>query len=138
MTRAVFDTVTLVRGLITPFGWSGRLFFDHAADYEMVVSPAIVAEYLEVLGRPRRARKFPKAGTRDLHAVLNLIRLATVVFPIAVPAVSRDSTDDKFLAAAKKGNAECIVTADNDLLDIGTYEQIAIVTAETFLMSLDL
>lgn len=138
MIRAVLDTVILVRGLISPLGWSGRLLFDHAADYELVVSPAIVAEYLEVLQRPRIVRKYRNAGTRDLHAVLNLIARATVVYPIAVPAVCRDPADDKFLAAAKAGNADCIVTADNDLLDLGTYERIAILTAEAFLLRLDL
>ena len=138
MTRAVLDTVTLVRGLISPFGWSGRILFDHVAGYELIVSPALVAEYMEVLWRPRLVNKYRSAGDRDLSAVLDLIAVATVVYPTSVPAVCRDPADDMFLAAAKAGNADCIVTADNDLLDLGAYAQIAIVTAEAFLLSLEL
>jgi hypothetical protein len=37
--RGVFDTVVLVRGLINPFSWCGRLVFEHATDYVIIVSP---------------------------------------------------------------------------------------------------
>ena len=50
--RGVFDTVVLVRGLINPFSWCGRLVFDHAADYGIIVSPAVRDEYLSVIHRP--------------------------------------------------------------------------------------
>lgn len=136
--NVVLDTVVLLRALIKPYGWSGRIIFDHFADYDLVVSPAIVAEYLEVIRRPELVRKYQSVATRDLHAIIRVIERATVVVPTSTPAVSRDPADDMFLAAAKAGNAEVIVTADNDLLDLGTYEQIAILTAEAFLLRLDL
>lgn len=136
--NVVFDTVVLLRGLIKPYGWSGRILFDHVADYGLIVSPAIVTEYLEVLRRPELVRKYQSIANRDLQAILRLIERATVVVPTSVPAVCRDPADDMFLAAAKEGTADCIVTADNDLLDIGTYEGIEIVTAEAFLLRLDL
>ncbi|MDQ3692104.1 MAG: putative toxin-antitoxin system toxin component, PIN family [Chloroflexota bacterium] len=97
---AVFDTVVLLRGLIKPNGWSSRILFDHFADYNLVVSPAIVAEYLEVLRRPELDRKYQSIAARDLHAILHLIERAIVVVPTTVLAISRDPTDDKFLAAA--------------------------------------
>ncbi|MBA3346399.1 MAG: putative toxin-antitoxin system toxin component, PIN family [Gemmatimonadales bacterium] len=136
--NVVLDTIVLLRGLIKPYGQSGRILFDHFGDYGLVVSPTIVTEYLEVLRRPELVRKYQSVANRDLQAILRLIERATVVVPTSVPAVSRDPTDDKFLAAAKVGNADVIVTADNDLLDLGAYEQIAIVTAEAFLLSLEL
>ena len=134
--RVVFDTVILVRGLINPRGWCGRLLFDEADSYELVISASIKAEYLEVLGRPELARKYGSAVGRDLSTVMNLIDRATVVEPARIPPVFRDPEDDKFLATAKAG-VEFIVSEDADLLDLGDFEEITIVSAKTFLGILD-
>ena len=77
--RAVLDTVVLVRSLIDHFGWSGAIIFDRANEYEAVVSPQIVAEYLDVLNRPALSRRFRASEPRDLDAVLSFIDRATVV-----------------------------------------------------------
>jgi len=63
-------------------------------------------------------------------------RKPPVVHPEAEPQASRDSKDNKFLAAAAAADAEFIVSADKDLLDLQEYEGVAIVTAEEFLRSL--
>lgn len=55
----------------------------------------------------------------------------------AMPRVSRDPNDDPFLATAKAGGAECIVSEDNDLLVMEEYEGIRIVDAAAFLRILD-
>jgi len=136
--RVVFDTVVLVRGLINPGSPWGRLLFDQANDYTWIVSPAIVDEYLEVLRRPRLIRKYRDIETRNLAAMLELIATAVVVQPSAVPAVCRDPEDDKFLAAAKTGNARFIVSEDKDLLALEAYEGIQVVTSEVLLKHLDI
>jgi predicted nucleic acid-binding protein len=46
--------------------------------------------------------------------------------------VCRDPNDDKFLACAIDGQAQYLVSADKDLLDLGTVEDIAIIDAPTF------
>jgi putative PIN family toxin of toxin-antitoxin system len=120
--RVVFDTVILVRCLLDPYSWSGRLLFERNDAYEWVVSPAIVAEYLEVIKRPRLVNKYNSIEQRDLKAILAQIATATMVHPTHVPAVCRDSGDDKFLAAAKTGNASFIVSEDKDLLALAAYE----------------
>lgn len=135
--RVVFDTVVLVRGLIGPYGWWGQLVFDHAGHYELLVSTAIVAEYLDVIARPRLAQKIQAVAARDLSAILDIIAAATNVQPLDVPAICRDPADDKFLAAGKAGSARFIISEDKDLLDLGSYEGIQIVTAETFLGMLE-
>ena len=131
--RVLFDTVVLVRGLINPFGLWGRLIFDEASSYRWIVSPSIVEEYLEVLGRPWIVRKYRPIANRDHSAMLNLIATALVIQPTAILRVCRDPEDDKFLAAAQAGSARYIVTEDLDLLEIGIYEGIQIVTAETLM-----
>lgn len=133
--RVVLDTVILLRALINPFSWWGRLGFDHADRYQLVVSAAIVTEYLAVLQRPELTRKYRGVATRDPHTVLELISAGIVVQPEAVPAISRDPADDMFLAAtaAAAGGADFIVTEDADLLDLGSQQQFDIITAEVFL-----
>jgi uncharacterized protein len=135
--RGVFDTVILVRGLINPYSLCGRLLFDHLASYELIVSSDIVVEYLRVVNRPELVQKYHQVETRDLPAILEIIGKATLVQPVDTPVVCRDPEDDKFLAAAKAGSAQFIVTEDMDLLDLGSYEGIQIVRAEAFLLVLE-
>lgn len=135
--RVVLDTVILVRGLINPQSSCGRLVFDYAGAYLTIVSPPIVAEYLAVLWRPELQRKYRGGAGRDPHAILDVIARATTVEPVETPAVCRDPEDDKFLAAAEIGSARFIVTEDRDLLDLGSYEGIQIVSAAAFLRILE-
>jgi predicted nucleic acid-binding protein len=43
--------------------------------------------------------------------------------------VSRDTDDDSFIAAAIAANADAIVTGHADLLSMGNYQSIPILTA---------
>jgi putative PIN family toxin of toxin-antitoxin system len=135
--RGVFDTVIIVRGLINPYSRCGRLLFDYPASYELIVSSDIVVEYVRVGNRPELGQQYREVETRDLPAILAIIAKATVVRPVDTPAVCRDPEDDKFLAAAKAGSAQFIVTEDLDLLDLGSYEGIQIVRSEAILLVLE-
>jgi putative PIN family toxin of toxin-antitoxin system len=135
--KVVFDTVILVRGLINPYSLCGRLVFDHPGLYELIVSSAVVAEYLSVVNRPELVRKYQSVETRNLPAILDIVAKATVVQAMDIPAVCRDPEDDKFLAAAQAGGARFIVSEDLDLLDLGSYGKTAIISAEAFLRILD-
>lgn len=135
--RVVFDTVVLVRSVINPIGWCGRVVLERRNRYQPIVSPAIVTEYLTVLQRPAIVRKYGSPEPDVLRPVLDLIDSAIIVRPTDVPAICRDPNDDKFLAAAKAGSARFIVSEDRDLLDLGSYEGIQIVNAEAFLRILE-
>jgi predicted nucleic acid-binding protein len=50
--NVVLDTVVVLRAYINPLSRWGLLLARHATDYRLVVSPPIVAEYLDVLLRP--------------------------------------------------------------------------------------
>ena len=47
--------------------------------------------------------------------------------------ICRDPDDDKFIACAESASADLIVTGDMDLLDIGRYKSVRIITAARFL-----
>ena len=122
MIRAVFDTNVFLRALINPHSRCGRLLGEFAADYELVFSPAIVREVLEVLHRPRLRAKFPQITQLDVARIIALFEQSTVVEPRNVPPISRDPDDDKFLACARAAGAEYLVTEDKDLLVLQNYE----------------
>ena len=60
-----------------------------------------------------------------------------MVEPKDILPICRDPNDDKFLAAAVAGSADCIVSEDRDLLDLGYYEGVTILSAAAFLAVLD-
>lgn len=135
--RVVLDTVVIVRGLINPFGVWGRILFDRATEYDQVVSPTIVAEYVEVIRRPALVRKYRSVDTRDPHAILTWLARAEVIDLDDIPAVSRDPKDDPFLATAEAGAVDYLVSEDRDLLDIGSHAGIPIITGYAFIAVLD-
>lgn len=136
MLRVVLDTVVLVRGLINPYGVWGRLVFDRAGDYRLVVSPPLLAEYLEVISRPELTRKFRSlAGHR--RDLLDLLSQAEIVTFDALPTFERDPNDAHVLATALHGAVDYLISADNDLLDLDTYEGIPVLNAPAFLRLLE-
>jgi putative PIN family toxin of toxin-antitoxin system len=135
--RVVLDTVVFVRGLINPRSVCGRLVFDHAASFELIVSPELVGEYLGVFARPSLAAKIGPFEAGTMQTVLRLLHRAHVFQPETIPQVCRDPNDDKFLAAAITGGATYIVSEDRDLLDLGSYEDVTILSAAAFLAVLE-
>ncbi|MGN6813258.1 MAG: PIN domain-containing protein, partial [Thermomicrobiales bacterium] len=89
MYRVVLDTVVLVRGLINPYGVWGKLVFDRARQYQLVISPPLLTEYLEVLARPELARKF-KQLPDHMRDLLDLLSQAEIVFFSELPSFERD------------------------------------------------
>ena len=99
-------------------------------DYvEVVASKEIVDEYEEIILRLQQ--KYPAITTKipfhDILAKLEIIRVSSDIH------VSRDPDDDKFISCAVDGKCLYIVSGDNDLLSIGKYEGIEILTVADFL-----
>jgi uncharacterized protein len=135
--RAVFDTVVVLRAYINPGSRWGHLLAQHADRYRLIVSPALVAEYLDVLLRPELIRRFATLADLDTASVFALLAWTEVVRPVTIPAICRDPKDDMILATAATGRAAYIVSEDRDLLDLVTHGEIQIVGAAAFLAILD-
>lgn len=135
MIRVVFDAVGYIRSQVNPYSRWGRIFFDHADDYTLIVSPPLVRELIGTTTRQRVREKFRSVAGRDLQTVLGIIERAHVVEvtdEVQNPLL-RDPKDNHILATAAAGNADYIVTEDKDLLVLGTHRGIVICDAAAFL-----
>ncbi len=89
----------------------------------LVTSPFILNELEKVL-----SAKFGLTKQGAKSRVRLLARVAAVVRPEHIAPVARDPNDDPILAAAVTGKAICIVTLDNDLLELQQHNNIQIIT----------
>ena len=129
--RFVLDTNLLVSGVIAA-GLPRRLVDGaKAGEFELCTSEVLLAELLDVLSRGKFAARLAQAGLTPEGIVGDLRRLAVVVSPADVPrVVPTDPDDDHVLAAALAGSADLIASGDKrDLLPLGSYQGIPIVTA---------
>lgn len=132
----IFDTVVFVRALINPHSFWGRLVLEHSHEYRLIVSPQIIREVIEVLQRPELTKRFTTLKGIDVGRVLEILQRAEVVIPKKEKQVSRDTKDNKFLAAAEVAKADYLVSEDRDLLDLVEYQGTRIITAHEFLQTL--
>lgn len=72
MTRIVLDTNVLVSGMINPHGAPGRIIdLVREGLVELVVDDRILAEYSDVLNRPKFNAYFHASDVRDILVFLN-------------------------------------------------------------------
>src|SRR5512144_3060127 len=97
----IFDTVIFVRALINPHSFWGRLVFEHYQDYRLIVSPQILNEIIEVIRRPELTNRFSALQGVDANSIIEILVKADIIMPEGEPLVSRDTKDNKFIAAAE-------------------------------------
>jgi putative PIN family toxin of toxin-antitoxin system len=141
MLRVVFDTVVFVRALLNQNSLYGRLVFGQLGHYQLYLSTPLVIEILQVLARDELVGKLERRRGAYVYVVAGLLDVFQRALSVEIPsiaAVSRDPKDDKILATAKAAAADYLVSEDQDLLVLGTYEGIRIVNAPTFVRILNL
>jgi len=135
--RVVLDTNVIISATLIQGGNEHHVLRAwRRGRFDLVFSPAI----LEELGRAlmyERLRKYRWMREAEVIALLEALGRASELVPgIVAVTASRDPDDDKFLGAAIEGHAEYVVTGDRDLLDLGRYEGVRIVTPREFLAAL--
>lgn len=126
--RAVVDTNVLIAGLL----WRGPphalLQLMRAGALSLISSPTLLAELAEVLGRAKFDAILAGTNTSRERSLAEMQRLAEVIDPPPLPRpVCRDPDDDQLLALAMAARADIIVSGDNDLLALGSFEGVRIV-----------
>ncbi len=135
MMRCVLDSNVLVSGLIKANGAPGRILAAYRGGlFELVTSSALIAELDQVLRRPHILRLI-HATEATVAGLIEALQLAAfVVEPTTqLNVVERDPADNRVLEAAVTGHADFIVSGDQDLLTLGEYDRIPIVSPARFL-----
>lgn len=107
--RIVLDTNILVSACCKPQGLEASVA-GMAVTGEVIacISPAVLAEYRDVLSRPKLAAVHGRAS--ELLAALT--RAAVVVAPVDRIAASIDDDDNRFLECAEAAGADFLITGN--------------------------
>lgn len=132
--RYVFDTNVIVSALLLEQSIPGPAFHAAIDQGEILLLLATVKELNEVLSRDKFDRYLHR-DERELFLKV-LLREAALVEIEQQVRVCRDPRDDKFLELATSGQASCIVSGDDDLLALGSFRNIPILTPTRFIASL--
>lgn len=93
-------------------------------------STPLLAELEGVLSRPKFAGQLAKRVLRAADLFDGYAALVVLVTPAKIlQPVARDPYDDQTLACALAAKADAIVSGDNDLLTLGSYQGIPLLTA---------
>jgi uncharacterized protein len=134
--RIVLDTNTVTSALLFS-GTASRLVpLWQSRRVVMLISRAILEEYLRVLAYPKfRLTNEEIKGLME-EEILPFVETVRVRRRLSV--VRRDPDDDKLLECAVGDRAECLVTGDRDLLALGSYRGVQILSVRNFLEKADL
>ncbi len=127
--KAVFDTNVFVAAFATEGICSKLLIRGRKRDFDLIACPVIFKEFEQVLIKKSSATR------NELRDALRLISeaLSSIVSPSKrVDGICRDRDDDAILACALSAEADYLVTGDADLLELGTFKGIKIVTPRDF------
>jgi hypothetical protein len=134
LVRALLDANVLISAAIRPSGPPGQIIAALLTQsFDLILSPGIIKEVEIALALPK-IRKYLREPQEAPRWLADLVGLADLVQDTGnITGVCRDPADDLVLAAAVEGRADKIVTGDDDLLVLGDFERIAIVTPRGFL-----
>jgi uncharacterized protein len=117
--RVVLDPGVLVSALITPAGAPARLLREiRGGSLELIVSPLLLEELSDVLGRQKFRRYVPLESARDYVDLLAREAFAAPDPDTPPPLRSADPDDDYLISLAHSQNA-ILVSGDKHLLEIG-------------------
>jgi uncharacterized protein len=131
--RIVVDTNTLVSRLLLPRSVPAQAVWRAVEEGRLLVSDPTMAELAEVLSR---AKFDSYVSVEERQRFIRLLgRIAELVPILHRVQACRDPKDDKFLEVAVNGEAQLIVSGDSDLLDLGAFQGIPIMSPAAYLRS---
>lgn len=125
--RVVLDTNVLIAAFVSR-GRCAQLLEHCAEAHEMVTSAGLLDEYVEKL--VRKFKLTPELAESNAALLRSMMQVVEPL-PLSIP-VCRDPDDDLVLATAVAGGCECVVTGDKDLLVLGSYEAVDIISPGDF------
>jgi putative PIN family toxin of toxin-antitoxin system len=101
----------------------------------LYVSNEILREVFSVMARP----KFNVNHRQIIHFIDSIEEISYRVTLLGIiKGICRDSDDDKILECAVLGDVDFIISGDNDLLSLGKFQEISILTASEYIEKYDI
>lgn len=132
MQKVVIDTNVMVSALIQrsyPYRIIYELFVD--GKFLLCVSDELLAEYYEVLSRPKFA-KFPDFFSRAESLLADIETRAQTFLPAATVELISDEADNMILELAEECNADFIITGNTTDFTMSHYKSTKIVTPKEY------
>jgi putative PIN family toxin of toxin-antitoxin system len=127
--RLVVDTNIFVSAALKDASWPANTLRWIDRYDGLLKSDTTEEEILAVLRRPRIAPKVAPIFLANVRRILGAAELVPIIERVAA---CRDPHDDKFLELAVNGNADVIVSGDEDLLALDSFRGIPIITPAAF------
>lgn len=133
--RLVIDTNVLISAVFRDRMPEQVLRTARDKHYTLLSSAELKRELRRVLNYPKFQRYYAQIGRSPDEVYEQYAGLTEMVTPNEEKPHSalRDASDQIVLACAAAGKADFIISGDDDLLTLGVYEQIRIVTPAQFL-----
>ena len=130
-SEVVFDSNILISALAFPGKQAEKalLRIIEGRD-QLLISKTIVEEVLQEL-----ARKFSREGEELARVAVLLAELGNIVRPRRRLNVFKEDADNGVLECALAGCADLIVTGDQDMLKVGAFEGVQLLSLRAYLES---
>lgn len=127
--KLVFDTNIFISALVVPHSKAEQAIVKIIEGSDtLILSKEIISEILSVL-----SIKFHRDREAISHVALYLSDLARMVQPVKKIRLFKDDPDNRILECAVSGRADAIVTGDKEILKLGEYEEIKIISLKNYL-----
>ncbi|MEO7030590.1 MAG: putative toxin-antitoxin system toxin component, PIN family [Acidobacteriaceae bacterium] len=131
LPKAVIDTNVLISAACWPRSTPGRAFRQAALRTTLLRSSEVLEEFESVLRRSMFDRYVPLDRRPNFFA--NFVELAESITVTDRIQARRHPPDDKFLSLAVSGNADFILTGDDDLLALHPFQGIDVLKPTDYL-----
>ena len=131
LRTVVVDTNVLISAALLPQSSVARALELAVQNFVIAQNRATWAELTSRLEKPKFDRYF-EAGQRLVY-LTRLAQLVKMFDLVAKVAISRDADDDKFIALAIDSGAKIVISGDEDLKRIGSYEGVQVLSPSEFL-----
>jgi len=135
MLKVVLDTNILVSATLSPKGTPAQIIKAwRKGKFKLIISPGLFEEMERVIFYPK-VRKYSAWSEEEINYFLKELEQVSIKTPgrLSSRIVKNDPADDMFIITAIEGKANYIVSGDQHLLQLKTYEDIKIITPANFL-----
>ena len=127
--KVVFDTNIYISALVIPNSKAEEAIIKIIEGSDtLLLSKEIMGEILSVL-----SIKFHRDREAISHVAFYLSDLARMIKPTRKIRLFKDDPDNRILECAVSGRADVIVTGDKEILKLGEYEGITIISLKDYL-----